>query len=48
MFDVDREAPIPPYIAIPEAHQYARQGFLPVAQAPFELVGDPSKPEFPG
>ena len=38
--------PIPPYIAIPEAHQYARQGFLPVANAPFELLGDPSKPTF--
>lgn len=40
------ENPIPPYIAIPEAHQYARQGFLPVAKAPFELAGDPSQPSF--
>lgn len=38
--------PIPPYIAIPEAHQYARQGFLPVSHAPFELAGDPSKADF--
>lgn len=38
--------PIPPYIAIPAAHQYARQGFLPVAHAPFELAGDPSRPRF--
>jgi hypothetical protein len=40
------ENPIPPYIAIPDAHQYARQGFLPVSHAPFELDGDPSKPDF--
>lgn len=38
--------PIPPYIAIPDAHQYARQGFLPVSRAPFELSGDPSRPDF--
>lgn len=38
--------PIPPYIAIPEAHQYARQGFLPVAHAPFELMGDPARQDF--
>lgn len=38
--------PLPPYIAIPEAHQYARQGYLPVTHAPFELAGDPSKPDF--
>jgi hypothetical protein len=40
------ENPIPPYIAIPDAHQYAREGFLPVASAPFELSGDPSRPDF--
>ena len=38
--------PIPPYIAIPDAHLYARQGFLPVANAPFELSADPSKPDY--
>ncbi|MDA0811858.1 MAG: DUF1501 domain-containing protein [Verrucomicrobia bacterium] len=37
---------LPPYVAIPDAHPYARQGFLPVANAPFELAGDPSNPDF--
>jgi hypothetical protein len=43
---LESENPIPPYIAIPDAHQYARQGFLPVASAPFELSADPSRPDF--
>ena len=46
MGETKTDNPIPPYIAIPEAHQYARAGFLPVANAPFELAGDPSKPNF--
>lgn len=37
---------IPPYVAIPDAHVYAKQGFLPVSSAPFELMGDPSKADF--
>jgi len=44
--ELKTDNPIPPYIGIPEAHQYARQGFLPVANAPFELIGDPAKPDF--
>jgi uncharacterized protein (DUF1501 family) len=43
---LETDDPIPPYIAIPDAHTYARQGFLPVANAPFELSADPSKPGF--
>jgi hypothetical protein len=46
MRELVTDNPIPPYIAIPDAHQYARQGFLPVANAPFELAGDPSQPDF--
>ena len=38
--------PIPPYVVIPDAHQFARHGFLPVVHAPFELRSDPSKPSF--
>ena len=32
---------VPPYIAIPDAHVYARQGFLPTMRAPFELGSAP-------
>lgn len=35
------DARIPPYVAIPDAHAYARQGFLPLAHGPFELGGVP-------
>ena len=38
--------PIPPYVVVPDAHQYARHGFLPVVHAPFELRGDPSQSAF--
>ena len=44
--ELESDNPIPPYIAIPDAHRYARQGFLPVASAPFELSADPSSPDF--
>ena len=43
---LESDNPIPPYIAIPDAHLYARQGFLPAAKAPFELSADPAKPDF--
>ena len=33
--------PVPPYVAIPDAHYYARQGFLPLAHGPFEIGGSP-------
>lgn len=33
--------PIPPYVAIPDAHAYAREGFLPATRAPFEVGGSP-------
>ena len=38
--------PIPSYVAIPDAHPYARQGFLPLTRGPFEVGGDPSKGDF--
>lgn len=37
---------IPPYVAIPEAHAYARNGFLPDRFGPFETGGDPGRPDF--
>ncbi|MCB1097192.1 MAG: DUF1501 domain-containing protein [Verrucomicrobiae bacterium] len=37
---------VPPYIAIPDAHVYARQGFLPTSRAPFELGSAPGTPGF--
>ena len=33
--------PIPPYVAVPDAHPYAKQGFLPATRAPFEIGGSP-------
>ncbi len=38
--------PIPSYVAIPDAHPYAKQGFLPLTRGPFEVGGDPSKGDF--
>lgn len=38
---VKTDNPIPPYVAIPDAHYYATQGFLPLAHGPFELGGSP-------
>lgn len=38
--------PIPPYVAIPDAHYYARSGFLPLAHGPFELGGSPGVKDF--
>jgi len=35
------DKPIPPYVAVPDAHYYARAGFLPLAHGPFELGGSP-------
>lgn len=38
----DRQGnPIPAYVAIPDAHPYARQGYLPATRAPFEVGGSP-------
>ena len=47
--DPDRVAernPIPSYVAIPDAHPYSRQGFLPATRAPFELGGTPGSKGF--
>lgn len=38
--------PIPSYVAIPDAHPYARQGFLPSTRSPFELGGTPGTKGF--
>lgn len=37
---------IPPYVAIPDAHEYARQGFLPITRGPFEVGGSPGLKDF--
>lgn len=37
---------MPPYVAIPDAHPYARQGFLPASCAPFEIEGTPGRAGF--
>jgi len=37
---------LPPYIAIPEAVQYAGPGFLSSVRSPFAVGGDPGKPDF--
>ena len=33
--------PVPPYVAIPDSHYYANQGFLPLSNGPFEIGGSP-------
>lgn len=38
--------PIPSYVAVPDAHPYARQGFLPTMRAPFEVGGRPGSKDF--
>ncbi len=43
---VKMDHPIPPYVAIPDAHYYARQGFLPLAHGPFEIGGSPGVKSF--
>lgn len=40
------DALIPPYVAIPDAHDYARQGFLPITHGPFEVGGRPGAKDF--
>ncbi len=37
---------VPPYVAIPDAHDYAGHGFLPVARGPFEIGGTPGTQGF--
>lgn len=37
---------LPPYIAIPDPNSEARAGFLPATCRPFEVGGDPSRPDF--
>ncbi|MEM7015401.1 MAG: DUF1501 domain-containing protein, partial [Verrucomicrobiota bacterium] len=33
--------PIPAYVAVPDAHPYSREGYLPATRAPFEVGGSP-------
>lgn len=40
------EGALPPYVAIPDAHYYAREGFLPLTKGPFELGGSPGVQNF--
>ena len=37
---------VPAYVAIPDAHEYARQGFLPITRGPFEVGGSPGDRDF--
>src|SRR5262249_15481380 len=39
-------ADLPSYIAVPRASRQAGSGFLPGTFGPFELHGDPSRPDF--
>jgi hypothetical protein len=43
---VKLDRPVPPYVAIPDAHYYANQGFLPLAHGPFEIGGSPGVRNF--
>ncbi len=40
------DSAVPPYVAIPDAHYYAGQGFLPLAHGPFEIGGAPGRAGF--
>ncbi len=42
----DLNEQVPPFVAIPNAHQHARQGFLPITRGPFEIGGSPGVKEF--
>jgi uncharacterized protein (DUF1501 family) len=37
---------MPSYVAVPDAPQYGGQGFLAQTTAPFEVGGDPARPQF--
>ena len=38
--------PVPAYVAIPDAHPFARQGYLPLTRGPFEVGGNPGAKDF--
>lgn len=40
------EAALPPYVAVPQAVAAAGAGFLPRPRGPFEVGGDPARPDF--
>ncbi len=40
------ESPLPPYVAVPDASPHAGAGFLPETCRPFEVGGDPARPDF--
>ena len=44
--DAKADSVLPPYIAIPEAVQFAGAGFLPMMRGPFAVGGDPGRPDF--
>lgn len=46
VFGHDGDGVLPPYVAIPQAVDYARAGFLPGVCGPFEVGGDPGRPDF--
>ena len=41
-----KDSVLPPYVAIPEAVEYAGSGFLPMTRGPFAVGGDPGRPDF--
>ncbi|MCB9892498.1 MAG: DUF1501 domain-containing protein [Planctomycetes bacterium] len=43
---LDERSAMPHYVAIPDAHDHARSGFLPRTHGPFELDSDPARPDF--
>lgn len=42
--DVDQV--VPPFVAIPRAPEYGHHGFLAATRGPFEVGGDPGRPDF--
>ncbi|MCA8955426.1 MAG: DUF1501 domain-containing protein [Planctomycetes bacterium] len=40
------DSAIPAYVAIPDAPTHGREGFLPAARGPFEVGGNPGRPDF--
>ncbi len=40
------EGALPAFVAVPDAPQYGGAGFLPASRGPFEVGGDPGRPDF--
>ncbi|MEO6594859.1 MAG: DUF1501 domain-containing protein [Planctomycetota bacterium] len=46
VFGHEPDAVLPPYVAIPQAVEYAGAGFLPPMRGPFVVGGDPGRADF--